>query len=38
MKKACAPVWDEWLAKNGNIFKGLGKKLFDIVVKDVGRP
>lgn len=38
MKKACAPVWEEWLAKNGAIFGGLGKKLFDIVVQHVGRP
>jgi TRAP-type C4-dicarboxylate transport system substrate-binding protein len=37
MKKACAPVWDEWLAKNGPIFNGLGKKMFDIVVENVGR-
>jgi len=38
MKKACAPVWDNWLAKNGATFNGLGKKLFDIVVTMVGRP
>lgn len=38
MKKACAPVWDEWLAKNGSIFNGLGKKMFDIVVQTVGKP
>lgn len=38
MKKACAPVWEEWLAKNGAIFGGLGKKLFDIVLQHVGKP
>lgn len=38
MKKACAPVWDEWLAKNGSLFNGLGKKMFDIVLKTVGKP
>ncbi len=38
MKKACAPVWDEWLAKNGGTFNGLGKKMFDIVVAAVGKP
>ncbi len=38
MKKACAPVWDEWLAKNGPISNGLGKKMFDMVVQTVGKP
>jgi TRAP-type C4-dicarboxylate transport system substrate-binding protein len=38
MKKAVGPVWDAWLAKNGGVFNGLGKKLFDIVVQTVGRP
>jgi len=38
MKKACAPVWDEWLAKNGPISNGLGQKMFNIVVETVGKP
>ena len=38
MRKACAPVWDDWLARNGSVFGGLGKKMFDIVVQTVGRP
>jgi TRAP-type C4-dicarboxylate transport system substrate-binding protein len=38
MKKACAPVWDEWLAKNGPVFNGLGKKMFDIVGQTIGKP
>ncbi len=38
MKKACAPVWDAWLARNGSVYNGLGKKLFDVVVQTVGRP
>ena len=38
MRKACAPVWDQWLAENGNRFNGLGKKMFDIYVKHVGKP
>jgi TRAP-type transport system periplasmic protein len=38
MKKACGVVWDDWLAKNGNTFNGLGKKMFDILLKHVDKP
>jgi len=38
MRKACAPVWDKWLAENGEKFGGLGNRMFDIVVQHVGRP
>jgi len=38
MRKACASVWDKWLEDNGDTFNGLGKKMYDIVVRTVGRP